>query len=417
MKEISQMQYDLIVRNGVLRTDVKKPVDIAVKDGKIAEIAPNITGKGTSEIDAQGNLVSESFVNTHLHLCKVYTLMMMDEEALKDYHGADMGKAMTAIEAAAKIKEKYDEKWIIKNVRKAVALAGRYGCTHIRAFADVDSKAKLEGVKALIRAREEFKGIVDIQVVAFAQDGIVREPGAEDLMRQAMKLGADVVGGIPWIEYTDADIAEAVRICFKIAKEFDKPVSMLVDDAGDAGLRSLEVMATETIKNGWQGRSLAHHARAMSLYAKPYLQKLCALLKKADMGVVSDPHTGPLHARVRELLEEKVLVCLGQDDISDAYYPYGRNNMLEVAFLNSHLLWFTTKEDMETLYDMVTKNAARAIGVKDFELKVGALANFVVLDQPNVLEALRFHERPSYVISHGKLVDQKEMDRIIKENS
>ena len=133
------MQYDLIVRNGVLRTDVKKPVDIAVKDGKIAEIAPNITGKGTSEIDAQGNLVSESFVNTHLHLCKVYTLMMMDEEALKDYHGADMGKAMTAIEAAAKIKEKYDEKWIIKNVRKAVALAGRYGCTHIRAFADVDS--------------------------------------------------------------------------------------------------------------------------------------------------------------------------------------------------------------------------------------------------------------------------------------
>ena len=95
-----------------------------------------------------------------------------------------------------------------------------------------------------------------------------------------------------------------------------------------------------------------------------------------------------------------MLVCLGQDDISDAYYPYGRNNMLEVAFLNSHLLWFTTREDMETLYDMVTKNAARAIGLKDFELKVGAEANLVVLDQPNVLEALRFHERPSYVISH-----------------
>jgi cytosine deaminase len=410
-------QYDLIIRNAVLRTDPKNRTDIAIKDGRIARIAASIDGKAGSELDAAGNLVTESFVNTHLHLCKVYTLMMMDEAALKDYHGADMGKAMTAIELAAKIKEQYDEKWIIKNVRKAAALAGRYGCTHIRAFADVDSKGKLEGLKALIRAREEFKGIVDIQVVAFAQDGLVREPGAEDLMRQAMELGADVVGGIPWIEYTDADIAEHVRICFQLAKEFDKPVSMLVDDAGDNGLRSLEVMALETIRTGWQGRSLAHHARAMSLYPKPYLQKLAAILKKAGMGVVSDPHTGPLHARVRELQEEGVPVCLGQDDISDAYYPYGRNNMLEVAFLNSHLLWYTTREDMETLYDMVTKTPAQLIGLQNFEIKEGAPANLVVLDQPNVLEALRFHEKPAYVVSHGKLVDQLKMDKILKDNS
>ncbi len=409
--------YDIVIRNAVLRGDPKTKKDIAIAGGKIVKIENKITEKAQNELDAAGNLVTESYVNTHLHLCKVYTLMKMDESALKDYHGADMGKAMTAIELAAKVKEEYDEKWIIKNVRKACALAGRYGCTHIRAFADVDSKAKLEGVKALIKAREEFKGIVDIQVVAFAQDGLVREPGAEQLMREAMKLGADVVGGIPWIEYTDADIAEHVRICFELAKEFDKPVSMLVDDAGDNGLRSLEVMALETIKTGWQGRSLAHHARAMSLYPKPYLQKLAALLKKAGMGVVSDPHTGPLHARVRELLDENVLVCLGQDDISDAYYPYGRNNMLEVAFLNSHLLWFTTREDMETLYDMVTKNPARCIGLKDFEIKVGAPANLVVLDQPNILEALRFHEKPAYVISHGKLIDQTKMDEIYKANS
>jgi len=410
-------QYDLIIRGAVLRSSIKFQSDIAIKDGRIEKIAGKIEGKAVQELNASGNLVTESFVNPHLHLCKVYTLMMMDEAALKDYHGADMGKAMTAIELAARVKEKYDEKWIIKNVRKACALAARYGCTHIRAFADVDSKGRLEGIKALIRAREEFKGIVDIQVVAFAQDGLVREPGAEELMRQAMDLGADVVGGIPWIEYTDVDIAEHVHICFKLAQEYDKPVSMLVDDAGDNGLRSLEVMALETIRTGWQGRSLAHHARAMALYPKPYLQKLAALLKKANMGIVSDPHTGPLHARVRELLEEGVLVCLGQDDISDAYYPYGRNNMLEVAFLNSHLLWFTTREDMEVLYDMVTTNAAQAIGLKNFELKEGAPANLVVLDQPNVLEALRFHEKPLYVVSHGKLVDQKRMDEIVRVNS
>ncbi len=410
-------QYDMIIRNAVLRSDANARMDIGIKNGKITKITEKIDSNGDQELDAGGNLVTESFVNTHLHLCKVYTLMMMDESALKDYHGADMGKAMTAIELAARVKDNYDEKWIIKNVRKAAALAARYGCTHIRAFADVDSKGKLEGIKALIKARDEFKGIVDIQTVAFAQDGLVREPGAEGLMRQAMDLGADVVGGIPWIEYTDADIAEHVRICFALAKEYDKPVSMLVDDAGDNGLRSLEVMALETIRTGWQGRSLAHHARAMALYPKPYLQKLAAILKKANMGVVSDPHTGPLHARVRELLEEGVLVCLGQDDISDAYYPYGRNNMLEVAFLNSHLLWFTTRDDMEVLYNMVTTNAARAIGLKDFEIKEGAPANLVVLDQPNVLEALRFHEKPLYVISHGKLVDQAKMDMLIRENS
>jgi cytosine deaminase len=220
-----------------------------------------------------------------------------------------------------------------------------------------------------------------------------------------------VVGGIPWIEFTDADIAEHVKFCFDLAEEYDKPVSMLVDDAGDPGLRSLEVMALETIQRGWQGRSLAHHARAMALYPKPYLQKICALLKEAQMGVVSDPHTGPLHARVGELLEEGVLVCLGMDDISDAYYPYGRNNMLEVAFLVSHLLWMTSRDDMETLYDMVTTEAARAIGLEDFSLKVGAPANLVVLDEPNVLEALRNHAAPAHVISHGKLIDQEAVEK------
>jgi cytosine deaminase len=404
-------QFEILIKNCQLRGQPLSQYDIAISDGHINDIAESINGTAHTEIDAHGNLVTESFVNAHLHLCKVYTLEMMDEEAMKDYHGTGMGKAMTAIELAARVKEKYDESWIIKNVRKAMTLSAKYGCTHTRAFADVDTKAKLEGVKALIRAREEFRGVVDIQVVAFAQDGIVREPGAADLVRQAMDLGADVVGGIPWIEFTDVDIAEHVKIIFDIAEEYDKPVSMLVDDAGDPGLRSLEVMALETIQRGWHNRSLAHHARAMALYPGPYLQKVAALLKKAQMGVVSDPHTGPLHARVRELLEEDVLVCLGMDDISDAYYPYGRNNLLEVAFLVSHLLWMTTREDMETLYDMVTTRAAESIGLKNFALKAGAPANLVILDEPNVLEALRNHAPPAHVISHGKLIDQNKVNK------
>jgi cytosine deaminase len=404
-------KFDIYIKSARLRHS-PKTMEIGVKDGKIVAIGENINGTGETEINAKQMLVTGSYINPHLHLCKVFTLDMMDEDALKDYHGADMGKAMTAIELAARVKENYDETWIIKNVRKAVAQAAIYGCTHIRAFADVDTKARLEGMKALIKAREEFRNIVDIQVVAFAQDGIVREPGARELMKEAMQLGADVAGGFPWIEFTDADINEHVRFVFDLAEEFNKDVSMLVDDAGDAGLRSLEVMALETIKRGWQGRSLAHHARAMALYPKPYLQKLSFLIKKAGMGLVTDPHTGPLHLRVREMLEEGNLICLGQDDISDAYYPFGRNNMLEVAFLASHLLWFTSTDDIETLYDMVTDRAAECIGLKDYGLRIGAAANLVILQQPNVVEALRFHEAPPYVISHGKLVDQEKMQKL-----
>jgi cytosine deaminase len=146
------------------------------------------------------------------------------------------------------------------------------------------------------------------------------------------------------------------------------------------------------------------------MYPTPYFQKVAALLKKAQMGVVTDPHTGPLHARVRELLQEGVLVCLGQDDISDAYYPFGRNHMLEVAFLASHLLWMTTSAQMETLYDMITLKAAQAMGLREFGLNAGAPAHLVVLDVPSILEALRYHAAPAYVISHGKLVDQAKME-------
>lgn len=403
--------FDLLIQRAQLRGH-SQTVDIGIEDGKIIALERQLAGEAELTIHAEGNLVTESFVNPHLHLCKVYTRQMMDDEALTGYHAEGMGKAMTTIELAARVKEKYAEEWIIKNVRRALAQAAIYGNTHIRAFADVDSKARLEGMKALIRAREEFKDIVELQICAFAQDGLIREPGASDLMRQAMEMGADVAGGIPWIEYTEADIQAHIKGIFDLAEEFNKDVSMLVDDAGDAGLRSLEGMAVESIRRGWQGRALAHHARAMELYPQPYFQKVAALLKQAQMTVVSDPHTGPLHARVQELLEEGVNVCLGQDDISDGYYPFGRNNMLEVAFLAAHLLWMTTNRGLETLYDMVTVNAGRAMNVNSHSLNIGAPANLVVLSAPNVLEALREHEAPLYVVSHGTLIDRTQMERL-----
>ena len=400
---------DILIRNARLRGAAEGLRDISIARGKIDRIGPGLDLAAETEIDAAGGLVTESFANPHLHLCKVWTLEMMHEDSLKAYREGSMGKAMSAIEQASIVKENYDASWITENARRAAALAALHGNLHIRAFADVDSKARLEGVKGVLAVRDEFRGIVDIQVVAFAQDGIVREPGAEELLREAMELGADVVGGIPWIEFTDADAARHVRTCFDLAQEFDKDVSMLLDDAGDPGLRTLEMMAVEAIARGWEGRALAHHCRAMALYPEAYFKRLSAILKRAGVPVVSDPHTGPLHARVRELLEDGVLVCLGQDDISDAYYPFGRNNMLEVAFLASHLLWMTAREEIDRLYDLVTVDAARAMNVADFALAPGNPAHLVVLGEPNTVEALRNHHAPAHVVSHGAVLDRERM--------
>jgi cytosine deaminase len=316
---------------------------------------------------------------------------------------------MSAIETAAAVKDGQDPEAMLAAGRRALAMAAYYGNTHIRALADVDSKAGTRGVEVLIALREEFAGIVDLQVVAFAQDGIIREPGTEDLLRVSMEMGADVVGGIPWIEYTEADMAEHVRIVFDIAVENDAPVSMLLDDAGDPGLRTLEMTATEVLRRGWEGRALAHHARAMQLYPDPYFERLVALLAMAQVAVVSDPHTGPLHARVRELMATGINVSLGQDDISDAYYAFGRNNMLEVAFLGAHLLWMMSEADMELLYDAITVNPAAAIGLEHHSLAVGSEANLVVVEGGSVAGALRFHAAPRAVNSHGRLIDRDAM--------
>jgi cytosine deaminase len=396
------MGYDLLIKNARTRIAPGKRLDIAIQGGRIVEIGEGLTAEAGRMIDAGGKLVTESFVNGHLHLCKVYTLAMMDDAALGAYTGGSMGGAMTAIELAARVKEQYDEGWILENVRKALRLAVKFGNTHIRAFADTDTKARLEGIKALLKARDEFKDRVEIQVVAFPQDGVIRDPGAEDYVRHALELGADVVGGIPWIEYTDADAQAHIDRMFALALEFDRDVSMLIDDAGDPGLRTLEMLAVKTIETGWEGRVTAQHARAMALYPEPYYRKVRALLQRARIGVVSDPQTGPLYARVKDLYENGVRIALGQDDIADAYYAFGRNNMLEVAFLAAHLMWMTSRPELEILYDLITTHAAEALGIEAFGLAVGSAADLVVLNAESVWEAIWNHEAPLYVIKDGR---------------
>jgi cytosine deaminase len=396
---------DLKIINARVRKGEKGAlVAIGIKDGKITAIAPEMGQQARETLDASGGLVTESFINGHLHLCKVYTLEMAGQAALGEYHQGGMGGAMTAIERAADFKAAYDKSWILPNIRRACDLALHYGNTHIRAFADVDSKARLEGIKALLEARAEYSGRVELQVVAFPQDGVVRESEASGYVEEAMRLGADVVGGIPWIEFTQEDEKRHVDEMFSLAKKYGKDVSMLLDDVGDAGERTLEMCVLKAIEQGWQGRVTAQHCRAMALYEENYFRKIAALMRKANIGLVADPHTGPLHARVRDLAAAGVNVALGQDDIADAYYPYGRCNMQEIAFLASHLMWMTSFQDMELLYDMITTSAARVLGISGHVLEPGGNADLVVLKAEDVYHAIWEHEAPVYVIRKGVVV-------------
>lgn len=376
---------------------------IGIDDGRITTITEGSL-RGREEIDAAGGLVTESFVDGHLHLDKVHTLDRAGDAALTAYTGEGMGSALRAIELASAVKADYDRSWIAPNARRALTEAVRFGVRHVLAFADVDTSARLEGVIPLLALREELRGVVDLQVVAFPQDGLLRDPGAEDLVREAVDLGADVVGGIPWIEDTEVEQREHVRRMCSLAAAHGRRVAMLVDDAGDPSLRTTEMLAEAMLEHDLVGRGVANHARAVGLYARPAVERLARLATRAGLGFVSDPHTGPVHLPVLELTAMGLPVALGQDDIEDAYYPFGRHNLAEVAFLAAHLLGAVDTTGIDLVYDAVTTTAARVLGIAGHRLDEGGNADLVVHREDSLRSVVAHHDAPAYVVASGRLV-------------
>lgn len=378
--------------------------DLAVRDGRYVRIDDCADVESVEQIDAAGRLVTPAFVNGHMHLDKVYTQSMSGDAGLKAYTSGSMGAAMTSIELASEVKRQYNRSWIEPNVRRALEDAVRQGVLHIQAFVDVDTTAQLEGLHAVLAVREEFKDMLDIQVVAFPQDGLIRDPGAAELCEEALELGADVVGGIPWIEHTDADALRHIIWACEQAASRDLRVAMLVDDAGDPSLRTTGMLAEQLIAHDLVGRGVACHARAVATYAMPSVLRLAALARQAGLGFISDPHTGPLHLPVEEFIAQGLNVGLGQDDIKDAYYPWGRHNMLEVAFLSAHILGFRSEVQQRTLIEMITDRASAALGLKDYGLRRGAWADFCVHQHERVVDLLGEHSAPWRVYRRGELV-------------
>ncbi|MEX2324844.1 MAG: amidohydrolase family protein [Nitriliruptoraceae bacterium] len=396
---------DLIVRNARLLDDTV--VDLEIVDGcyRTIEPAAGRSASGTTaQLDAAGRLVTPSFVDGHLHLDKVYSLPRLSDDALDAYTTGTMGSAMTAIEMARVVKEEYDRAWITPNVTRALRTSVQHGTLHFQAFVDVDTTGGLEGLHGVLDAQAAFSNVLDLQLVAFPQDGVVRDPGSAELVEQALTIGANVVGGIPWIEHSDRDAQRHIDWACALAARHNRRVAMLVDDAGDPSLRTTEQLAEALLTHDLVGRGVACHARAVGTYERPSQLRLAGLAKRAGLAFVSDPQTGPVHLPIGLFDELGVPVALGQDDIEDAYYPYGRHSMLEVAFLASHALGWLSSVKQRRLIELVTTRAAEVLGIDNHRIAVAAPANLVVHQHDRLVDVLRAHEAPRWVVSRGRVV-------------
>ena len=395
------MPFDLVVRDARLRDG--RVVHLGVRSGLLEAVADSRLD-GTSILEADGRLVTESFVDGHLHLDKVYSLPRVGDGALDAYTRGSMGSAMTAIELARQVKKDYDREWIEPNVDRALRESVRHGTLHMQAFVDVDTTGGLEGLEGVLAARRAYEGVLDVRVVAFPQDGVVRDPGAAELVEEAIASGADAVGGIPWIELSDRDTQRHVDWACDLAARTGRRVAMLVDDAGDPSLRTTEMLAVALLERDLIGRGVACHARAVGTYERPAQLRLAGLARKAGLGFVSDPQTGPVHLPIDLFDSLGVPVALGQDDIEDAYYPFGRHSMLEVAFLAAHVLGWLSGPQQQRLVDLVTTRAADVLGIEEHGLYEGARADLVVHGNERLVDVLREHAAPRWVISRGRVV-------------
>ncbi|MEO6892686.1 MAG: cytosine deaminase, partial [Ktedonobacteraceae bacterium] len=302
---------------------------------------------------------------------------------------------------------------VLEEVRWEVA----QGTLHIRSHVDV-CDPELTALRALLEVREEVRDICDLQLVAFPQDGILSFPNGRELMRRAMELGCDLVGGIPHYEWTRDMGVEDVHYAFALAREFNRDIDCHCDETDDPASRFTEVMAADTIEQGWQGRVTASHCTAMHSYDNAYAFKLIRLLARAQVNVIANPFDNVVLqgrfdsypkrrgiTRVKELLAASVNVALGHDSIMDPWFPLGRGDMLAAAQLALFLCHMSGYDEIDDVLDLITTNAARVLRIQDrYGIEEGKPADFLVLDAPTAFEALRLIPARLHVFKHGREV-------------
>ena len=400
---------DLIIRNANL-PDGRSGIDIGIKDGKIAVLESSLSAKATEEIDASGYLVSPPFVDAHFHMDATLSL---GQPRLNQ-----SGTLLEGIALWGELKPHLTVEAIKERALKYCDLAVARGLLAIRSHVDI-CDPRLLAVDALLEVKKEVAPYLDLQLVAFPQDGYLRDPAAAKLLESALDRGVDVIGGIPHFERTMEDGKKSVEILCRIAAERGLRVDMHCDESDDPLSRHIETLTAETVRHGLQGRVTGSHLTSMHSMDNYYVSKLLPLMAEAEMNVVANPlinitlqgrhETYPKKrgmTRVPELLDAGVKVAFGHDCVMDPWYSLGSADMLEVSSMGLHVAQMTGVEQMKSCFRAVTEIPAAILGLENYGLEKGCNADLVILQAADPVEALRLKANRLFVIRKGKIISR-----------
>jgi len=386
-------------------------VDVALAGGMIASVEEHVELAGRAELDLEGRLVSPAFVQPHIHLDKVGTLPLLG--------GNRSGTLAEAIEILHQVKRSSSVEDVAERAGVVIRQAVLTGTTRIRTHVDVDTVGGLTPLRGVVLAARRHADLCDIQVVAFPQEGVIRDPGTADLMDAAMREGADVVGGMPHWELDEASARAHIATCMNLAVAHDADVDMHIDETDDGASRTLSMLVDAVGEREWQGRVTAGHCCAMAAWDDAYAADVIARAAKARMHFVTNPATNLLlqgradHEprrrglpRVKELLAAGLTVGCGQDCVQDGFYPFGAADQLQVALILCHAAQLSTPAELDQALDSVRSAAARLMGIRGYGLGRGCVADLVVLDATDAHEALRLQSPRRWVIRAGRVIAQ-----------
>ncbi|RLQ87491.1 amidohydrolase family protein [Notoacmeibacter ruber] len=405
------MTVDVLLKGGVLPNG--QTTDIAISDGVIAAVEPTIDAEAGEVVDIAGDLVSPPFLDPHFHM-----------DATLSYGQPRINASGTLLEGIAlwgELKKEQTEEEIAERALRYCDWAVSMGLLGIRSHVDTSDDEAMKGVRALLSVRETVKPYLDLQLVAFPQDGFYRAPQARQNTLAALDMGVDVVGGIPHFERTMAEGRACVTELCEIAAERGLRVDMHCDETDDPLSRHIEQLAYETQRLGLQGRVVGSHLTSMHSMDNYYVSKLLPLMAEAEVAAVPNPlinitlqgrhDTYPKRrglTRVPEMLAHGIRVAWGQDCVRDPWYALGTADMLDVAFMGLHVAQMTSPAAMRQCFDMVTSDTAAIMGLHDLGLEKGKRASLVVLDAGDPIEAIRLRPDRLLVMSNGKIIARKE---------
>jgi len=411
VKGDNMMNFDLIVKNATL-PDGRRGMDILCKDGFISDIGLNIDAKANQVIDAEGYLVSPPFIDPHFHMDATLSLGTPRLNI--------SGTLLEGIELWGELKPVQSIDDIIKRALKYCDLAISMGIGAIRSHVDICDD-ELKGVEALLEVRKTVAPYLDLQLVAFPQDGLFRSSSAVGNLNRALDMGVEIVGGIPHFERTMDDGTESVRYLCELAAKRGLMVDMHCDESDDPMSRHIEALAYHTKRLGLQGMVTGSHLTSMHSMDNYYVSKLIPLIAESEVHVIPNPlinimlqgrhDTFPKRrglTRVSELKEAGVTIGFGSDCMMDPWYSLGKADMLEVAAMGLHVGQLSSRAEMKWCFDAVTVNSAKIMGLEHYELQKNGRANMVLLQARNKIEAVRLKANRLLVIRDGKLIAQND---------